>query len=238
MNADVEVRVDRHIGDFFLQRLKDAKQRLWIMSPWIAAEYIDILLAKKAEGVDVRVITTNDYGSGQKEALRKLVEPQVRVLKPENRALQYTGIGLIVLGVLLLGATKGSSLFFSLIGVALYMFGREKKETYYISTIGDGKLVVLQFHPYSIVHAKIYVADDTTIMGSANFTTNGLRNSIEGMATIQNAELAASVGEMMGRVKNAMNLTTISYNAVGRDVNRIEPKRRYYGYKRRSYQRG
>jgi phosphatidylserine/phosphatidylglycerophosphate/cardiolipin synthase-like enzyme len=234
MNAEVDVKIDRHIGDFFLQRLKDAKQRLWIMSPWIASEYVDILLAKKAEGVDVRVITTNDYGSGQKEALRKLVEPQVRILKPENRGLKYTGVGLIVLGVLLVGATKGSSLFLSLIGVALYMFGREKKETYYISTIGDGNLVVLQFHPYSIVHAKIYIADDMVIMGSANFTANGLQNSIEGMVTMQNAELATNVGEMMGKVKNSMNLTTISYNTVGRDVNRIDPERKYHRNKKHS----
>lgn len=235
MNAEIDVRVDRHIGDFFLQRLKDAKQRLWIMSPWIASEYTDILLAKKAEGVDVRIITTNDYGSGQKEALRKLVEPQTKILKPENKGLIYSGIGLVILGVLIIGATKGSSLFLSLIGIVLYISGREKKETYYISKLGEGNLVVLQFHPYSIVHAKIYVADDTVIMGSANFTTNGMQNSIEGMATMQSGELASNVGEMMGRVKNSMNLTTISYNTVGRDVNRIEPKPRYHSNKRRSY---
>jgi phosphatidylserine/phosphatidylglycerophosphate/cardiolipin synthase-like enzyme len=158
-----------------------------------------------------------------------LVEPQIRILKPENKNLEYIGIGLIVVGILFVGYSRGSSLIISAIGAVLYMFGREKKETYYISKIGEGNLVVLQFHPYSIVHAKMYVADDMVIMGSANFTANGLQNSIEGMATMQNAELANNVGEMMGRVKNAMNLTVISYNAVGHEINRAEPKRRYYG---------
>lgn len=69
MNAEVEVQIDRHIGSFFLNRLKEAKQRLWIMSPWIAAEYMELAASKKASGVDVRVITTNNYVSGQKDAL-------------------------------------------------------------------------------------------------------------------------------------------------------------------------
>jgi hypothetical protein len=50
MNAEVEVRVDNRIGDFFLQHIKDAQKQVWIMSPWLSPDFIDLILAKKAAG--------------------------------------------------------------------------------------------------------------------------------------------------------------------------------------------
>ncbi|OGZ53395.1 MAG: hypothetical protein A3B25_02125 [Candidatus Ryanbacteria bacterium RIFCSPLOWO2_01_FULL_48_26] len=235
MNADVDVRVGRKIGDFFLQRLKDAKQRLWVMSPWVAAEYMDLVVSKKATGVDARVITTNSYVSGQKEALRRLIEGRTSITKPENRNLMYVGIGLIIIGLILGIYTKGVGFLLSIVGIVLYRVGMERKEKYWVSKLGDGNVKVFEYHPYHIVHAKIYVADDWVIMGSANFTENGMRESIEGIVIMQSAELATRVGEMMGGIKNDLNLRELSYDIVGKELDK--PDLKSGRYKRHSTHR-
>jgi phosphatidylserine/phosphatidylglycerophosphate/cardiolipin synthase-like enzyme len=228
MNANVEVKIERKIEDFFIQRLRNAKQKLWIMSPWVASEYMDLAVSMKTSGVDVHVITSNDYVNGQKDALSKLIEKKIRILKPENNKLKYSGLALIVAGIILIPVTKGVSLLGTIVGIVLYLIGRGKSETYWISKLGDGSLVVFQHHPYKMIHAKIYVADDTVIMGSANMTGNGFKHNIEAMATMQNADLATEVIGLMNNMKETSGLNTLSYDMVGRDIQYVEPRKIYY----------
>ncbi len=235
MNAEVEVRVDHRIGDFFLQHIKDAQKQVWIMSPWLSPDFIDLILAKKAAGVDVRVLTSNDYVSGQKEALGKLIERQIRILKPENKILKYIGIAAIVIGFIIAIYGKSEYIFLSLVGVALYFGGRERTEAYWISKLGEGNLTVFEYHPYKLIHAKVYIADDWVMMGSANFTRNGLENSIEAMMNTKSEELAGSMTQTIGNLARTLNLKEISYNAVGRSVSLVEKRKPYYrrGYNNR-----
>jgi len=234
--AEVDVLIDHKMGDFFLSKLRDAREKLWIMSPWISPDFIDLLLEKKTAGVDVRVITTNDYVSGQKEALGKLIENHTRIVKPENTTQKNIGLALIVGGMLLAFFTKGLGLILSIVGLVLYLIGREKSETYWVSKLGENNLKILESNPYKMVHAKIYVADNTVVMGSANLTGNGTRRSIESMAVMQSAELATKVCEMMNGVPIELKLKEISYDSVGRDIQHVETKRNY-SYRKNSFRR-
>lgn len=182
---------------------------------------------QKLGGVNVKVTTTNNYINGQKEALRKLIESRIRVIKPENKTLKWVGIGLVVLGFILGAYTKGVGYILCLIGVALWAVGFERKEKYWVSTLGEGNVKILEYHPHSIVHAKIYVADDWVIMGSVNLTENGMRDSIEGVTVMQSAELAAKVTGLMEEAQNALNLKEVSYASVGKELDKpdIKPRR-------------
>jgi phosphatidylserine/phosphatidylglycerophosphate/cardiolipin synthase-like enzyme len=216
--ADVDVKIDRKSGDFFLPKLKEARQRLWIISPWVGSAYMDLALSKKEAGVDVKVITSNDYVLGQKEALRRLVEGHTRITKPSNTKLKVVGLSLVIGGILLALLTKGLTLVFTVAGLITFVKGMERSETYWISKLGEGNLKVLHYSPYKIVHAKVYIADDTVIMGSANLTENGVKRNIEGMAIIRSAELATKLGQTMATMESSLNLRQVPYNTLGREL--------------------
>jgi phosphatidylserine/phosphatidylglycerophosphate/cardiolipin synthase-like enzyme len=228
MNANVDVKLGHKIGEFFLPQLQNARQRLWIMSPWVSAEYMELAVGRKNAGVDVRVITSNDYVNGQKDALSKLIESQTRITKPENIMLEYIGAGLVLTGLALIKVTDYMSLFVSLIGIALFLFGREGSEVYWVSNLGDGNLTVLSHHPYNMVHAKVYVADDVVMIGSANLTGNGLKHNTEVMALIESPELAAKMIDTMLNIREVSGLSVIPYDTVGGDISYEEPRRGHY----------
>ena len=226
--VEANVRIDHKIGEFLLPQFRDAKKRLWIMSPWISEEYMELALGKKVAGVDVRVMTSNDYVPGQKEAISKLIESHQRVARPERKDLKYTGIGLVVGGLVLIPVTAGVSLIISFVGLVLFLLGRESQQTYWVSKLGDGNLKIFESSPYKSVHAKVYIADDFIAIGSANLTGNGTKRNIEGMVSMYGEELATQVCEMMSGISQNLNLREVPYDTLGRDVQRVEPRRRHY----------
>lgn len=76
----VEISIGRAVGHIFEDLLISAKKRLWIMSPWIASDYAELAIKKKEDGVDVQIVTTNDY-SINSVALKKLLETKVEITK-------------------------------------------------------------------------------------------------------------------------------------------------------------
>jgi hypothetical protein len=157
---------------------------------------------------------------GQKDALRRLGRGSYAHHQPAN--------ALIIGGILLALFTKGLTLALSVAGIITFVRGMERSETYWISKLGDGDLKVFQYSPYKIVHAKVYIADDTVIMGSANLSENGVERNIEGMVIIRSAELATKLGQTMATMESSLNLREVPLNALGRELERIEPRRRHY----------
>jgi len=78
--GNFEVSVGKAVGHVFEDLLISAKKRLWIMSPWIASDYAELAVKKKGDGVDVQIVTTNDY-SINSAALKKLIEAKVEVIE-------------------------------------------------------------------------------------------------------------------------------------------------------------
>ena len=58
---DITISIGKGIGDILEGEIHGVKRRLWIVSPWISERYALLLAKKRAGGVDVRLITTNDY---------------------------------------------------------------------------------------------------------------------------------------------------------------------------------
>lgn len=216
--ADARIEIGHRMGEFFLDSFRDAKERLWIMTPWLSTEYADLLLERKAAGVDVRVTTSNDFVPGQREAINRLLERHERVTRPENKQLLTWGTWLMIGGVVLALFTSGITLVIALVGLILFLRGKELRQPYWVSKLGEGNLRVLESNPYRMVHAKVYVADDTVLLGSANLTGNGTKHNVEAMAAIVDADLAAHTREEILRVPEAQRFREVPYDVLGRGI--------------------
>ncbi len=174
MNKKIEIEINNNIGDFILPHLRNAKRNIYIVSPWVSPSHIDLLIDKKSSGVDIKIITTNDY-SNNSGALEKLLERDSRVVREERAHIKYLGVSLFVVGFVLLVLpffVKVKILSFLLIipGAILYYLGKERRELFWVSKIGEENLTVFAYNSFHLVHAKVYVLDDLVIAGSANFT--------------------------------------------------------------------
>jgi len=198
------------------------------MSPWISEEFMDLLLSKKLAGVDVRVMTTNDFNPEQKKALSKLIESQVRILKPENKTVKFLGLGLLIAGIALAPLTVGVTLIVSFIGLVMFLIGKEKTEVYWISKLGENNLKVYVSSMYHINHAKIYIADSVAILGSANFTGAGTKRNFESMISVKSDELVAEICKQMDELPHLLNLKEASYDSIAESIRRTESNRRYH----------
>ncbi len=159
--------------------LRKARKRIWIATPYISKRYVELLLKKAEEGVDVRVITTE------------------KTLK-EFRSKKYLVIKLILLGMFLLSTIYPLALIFT-IPLFIYLFRKKGAlvillglvlSVYTSSTIPlslfsmtyvlikKGKVKVASM-PKTFIHSKLYIIDDVVISGSANLTVSGLWKNYE-----------------------------------------------------------
>lgn len=226
MRAEVETRVSRRLGDFFVKPLQRAEQKLWVMSPWLSSFFAPLLLEAKAKGVDVRVITTDDYTPTHREALGALTESKREVTKPENRMARGIGIILIIVGLITAIFTSGAGLILTIVGIIVYIkIGREKVVIRWISKIGDDNLIVYHSDPYRPIHAKIYVADSQVALGSANLTKGGAEANLESLTWIKSPELARQMLKELDLLEKNLRLRRIPVNEVGQAI-RIAKRRK------------
>ncbi len=80
-----EVGVGKHVEPL----LRGATRRIWICSPWIDLEYAKLLVEKARQGVDVRIVTSDDVNNkGTIEMLNMSKEASVRENVALNLALK------------------------------------------------------------------------------------------------------------------------------------------------------
>ena len=218
VKAEVETKVGRRLGDFFVRPLQEAKQRIWVMSPWISSVHVPMLIEKKTRGADVKVITTDNYTPTHREALKLLTYSEKEVTRPANSRLKWTGIILIIIGIVALALTVGISLIVSIVGYIIYRRGVEKFELRWVSTIGDENLIVYHTDPFRLIHAKVYVADDQVAFGSANLTKGGMNENLESLVWITEPTLANQIVEDLNLMEKKLGLRRVSLTEVAQAV--------------------
>lgn len=65
--------VGRGVGAHFINDLFMAERYIYVVSRWISPEYAEKLVSKAREGVEVRVITSNDKEKNHQKALKILL---------------------------------------------------------------------------------------------------------------------------------------------------------------------
>lgn len=204
--GNIEVSIGKAVGHVFEDLLISAKHRLWVVSPWISPEYADLILKKKAEGVDVQVITTNDYrNTKHRETLRRLMETKTEIKQGSLRG-KVIALVLGVLAVLLIAlnptaVTGGIALLILICAGVAGWLSLTKSRVYWASAIGNEKLIVCD-RLSRFTHSKIYIIDDTGAVGSANLTRSGLWNNLETLVIMRDKNTVNRLAEIFHNVKD------------------------------------
>jgi len=74
------LKIGRGIGRDIINRIKSAKNRIWIVSPFISEKYAELLKSKCEEGADVRVITMSRINFNHVRRPRKLAHAKIYVI--------------------------------------------------------------------------------------------------------------------------------------------------------------
>jgi len=219
----IEVRVGRGLEGFLLERLRRAEKRLYVVSPWVSKEYVDVLLEAKSRGVDVKLITTDDLIPAHREALKMLLTPRRELVRRGSRTARVVGLVLILLGLIAAVPTAGLGLVIALAGaVVLIARGLDRYRVRYVSQLGDG-LVVYSSRPGRTIHAKIYVVDDAVAIESANLTAAALRENFEALCWIRDPKI---VEEVVRALESIEGFRRADLDTIGREVWKAESRRR------------
>lgn len=204
-----DIEINNKIGKLFYPYLQKAKKRLYIISPWISPTYTKLALEKKKKGLDVKVATTNNYVGKQKEAIAELLSERQKLVKEKNPGQKHIATILLILGVISFFMAI-VSLFFILIGIILiiiaivnYVRSREIVERYYTQVLGKDNFRIYSYAVTHSLHAKVYIADDMIIIGSANLTWTGMNQSVESISIMKNEKIAKQVFSKLDKLEKS-----------------------------------
>ncbi|MBC7219394.1 MAG: phospholipase D family protein [Hadesarchaea archaeon] len=207
-----KIRIGSDAGNAVYDLIWRAKRRLLIVSPWLSPACADIALQKHRSGVTTVIVTTNDENKGHQLALSRLIKKSKK-RGPVRWWLLIPGLAMIFFGLFALfqAVVQGTlaelalPLLLLAVGAALCLAGRGKAEKKFVSLV---ERLVLYLPKDPPLHAKLYVADDTVAVSSANFTVSGLKHNVECAVFCEDAELAGEavrqIDELLSREKVAV----------------------------------
>ncbi len=177
-DGEMTIKIGKGIGNILEGEIHDAKRRLWIVSPWISEHYALLLVKKCNNGVDVRLITTNDYANkAHVKALMALSQTKNRFLVP----LTLVSTGFAILFKELIGILA------AIVLVMAYFLTKRAKAKIRL-TIKD-KLT-------DFIHSKIYIVDSKAMISSANLTRSGMNRNSEALVVFDKASIVEWIAEM------------------------------------------
>lgn len=214
-------------GESIYNAMLEAKQSIFVVSPYLSAGYIDFLVQRAAEGISVTVLTNDHAANNMNDIYRKILNQHCDV-NDRRRKIRRWGMSLSCLSLLstlaLLAIQHYSSqrffettqliILLALAVTALIIFEKIRTCFYRYSKLFDFFVFPLKTDDEHIaqgfVHAKIYIIDGQNIfVGSANLTWSSFRHNIEVVATFSNSALCDAIhNEVVAllRTANAINL--------------------------------
>ena len=151
-----------------LPLLTESKESLDIVSPYLSAQYAQLLVRKAESGVMVRFMTSSHTGRYHQQALRALAPGStLRFYWPPFAA----GIvGLVILSVI--GYFPVGVLVLAGCVLAAILAKRQPARSIHALQV--------KIQPREFVHVKLYIIDGrTAIAGSANLTFSGMNSNVE-----------------------------------------------------------
>ncbi len=167
--------VGRGVGRRILDALREAKDEIIVVSPWIGAEFAQLLKQKADKNVRVMVMTTED-------GLSNLLSKRFGKMS----ALSLLIGTLLVMGSLVLFPYPygpiAAAIFFAVAVVGAILL-REETPAVPTTLVDD-------------LHAKIYIVDGKAFLTSANLTTAGLYRNVEFLLGLE--------GEFVKQIKESI----------------------------------
>lgn len=201
--GDAYLFMGTNVGTDIYSDISRATQNVLIVSPYVSEEYVDLLLKKQAQGVNVTLVTSTDFerDTGSKTIYQKLIT-QAKITHESKKRYRLAGLILIYLTLFtsVVSASTGVYLenqqfFWSLLALPigfLILKILNKLKVYSYSYTSNMPFYVMaspnvdpQTRGQVFVNSKIYIIDGhIAYIGSANFTTAGFRAQHETMLKI------------------------------------------------------
>lgn len=213
MLAVYEIRIARNMENFLVKRLVEARKRVWVISPWLSSEYVDLLIVKAREGVEVKIFTTDDALRPHLEALSKLIYIDKVFVKPGNPKLRAISAVAIAIG-LILAPINYVFLALAIGGLVLYAFSRDRYKRIYRCKLGEDSLFVYKSKPTGMLHAKVYIVDNAVALGSVNLTRTSILNNIEVLVWISDELTAESMVREISEMEKRNKLERASLSEI------------------------
>ncbi len=220
------IYIGKEAGTEILNKIKNAKSSVKIVSPYLSSSYIQELIKLHKQGREVVLITCDNLVSERSPYsdfnISDLVNKE-KVLNPkaEKSRKAILKAFIIIFGVFLLTLLPnllfsyapqlllilaGLSLFISFI-LIISRFLIERY-SYKYSTIFRIKVFDSRSgdKPWSteLIHSKIFVIDDETVfLGSANFTYSGFKKHYETVIRVEDKQAIKSISEEVETLYNS-----------------------------------
>jgi len=209
----IKISFGRAVGHILEDLIGSAKQRIYIVSPWISPKYAELLLKKREKGCDVFLITTNDSSNTQHlHSLQILLEKNVEAskFKRYTKYLFALSIFFLLLGIL---SPFSFILAIFVLGICVYLFFQKEKVSF------SFKIPMIVYNKDNdFTHSKLYILDDTAVISSANFTESGLWKNIEEVVVFSDKQTVDEIVGIFNRIKENELIKQLSADEVGKEI--------------------
>ncbi len=203
-----EISVGKGVGHVLEDILLSAKTRLWVVSPWISPKYANILVKKASEGVNVKLLTSNDFSN---KTHRNSVSNMITFKRKIKRSPAYLSI---IFTFLFLALASIELFWLALTVVPIFIFLR-----YGITFVAEPKLQITIFDKRKeFTHSKIYISDHISATGSANLTESGLWRNVETIVVMRDPEVTEDISKVFHNMEDNPLMKNIELSSIRNDL--------------------
>lgn len=207
MSLQAELTVGVRVGSNLYRRMKAAKERVFVISPYLDRHLLDFLLKLHERGVVVDLVTMED-------SIRKRTRLQIEIAKKLVSQLRHrdeaavtrrrrgmlwsalSGISAAVTAIGLNDLFPWAPLLWFLLPVAAIIFlifwSRGIYRYEYVWRLSSTRILPSFYESgteWPFVHAKLYIIDgEVAFLGSLNFTRKGLFDNYETCLRVDRSE--------------------------------------------------
>lgn len=217
------IYLGRNAGEEILEAIKQAKKSVKIVSPYLSADYLKVLVNLSKSGKEITLIACDklDESSFSDFRISDIIKSN-KVLIPESKEkriknLKIGGI-ILILSIIFLVLGIFQSLLFILAGIlllsgvsfTLYSMLATYSQTEYSSIF---RLKVFDSasikKPGSteLIHSKVFIIDENIcFLGSVNFTYSGFKTHYETAIKVQDVSAVRAISEEIENLYNSSEL--------------------------------
>lgn len=230
-----EISIGRQYGLEILEVIKNAKNSIKIVSPYLSPSYLKELVKLQKRGISITLITSDELETNQySDFAHKDVIKQKKIinqeLQQEKKKLKRTSIAFVLIGLI----TLFLSIFFSFIiflSIILFIISiftaiiSYFKEEYSYQYYPIFRIKIFDSHsgdkPWStnLIHSKIFIIDEKIcFLGSANFTYSAFKTHYETIVKIEDEKAIKDIDKEVEKLFYSTELKAKSVEEWGREV--------------------
>lgn len=235
-----ELYIGRKVGDKIHDAILSAEKSIKIVTPYISSEFVDLLIKRAKESVDISLIISDDFVGKDKiryEIFKKLIV-QIRHTNEIKQKRRRIGLALIlfsylVTALILIFGFKHTTPFYQysalLFPLLILLHIYFQKMRIYNYTYKHLINFTVTMTPYSnpsgfdddtyLTHAKIFIIDNNlAYVGSMNFTKAGFYYNYESRIKINDHLAVQSMSEEFSYLRENSNTSYLDLNELTKKI--------------------